>query len=104
MVNPEDLNRRNRMQENIQKEEIKELVKKEIEYKGEMCYNFLKNKEKACEKCGIKSLKYNLSENTTEEELVDLIDKLNKNKENASNIFSISAIRWVENNTKLSSS
>lgn len=29
------------------KEEIKELVKKEIEYKGEMCYNFLKNKEKA---------------------------------------------------------
>lgn len=42
---------------------------------------YVKNKEKACEKCGIKSLKYNLSENTTEEELVNLIDKLNKNKE-----------------------
>ena len=39
---------------------------------------YVKNKEKACEKCGIKSLKYNLSENITEEELVDLIDKLNK--------------------------
>lgn len=41
---------------------------------------YVRNKEKACEKCGIKSLKYGLDENTTEKELIDLIKKLNENK------------------------
>ena len=39
---------------------------------------YVKNKEKACEECGIYSEKYALSENTTQEELLSLIDELNK--------------------------
>lgn len=42
---------------------------------------YVRNKKKACEYCGIKSLSYELSENTTEEELLNLIDELNNNKE-----------------------
>ncbi|MDD2839587.1 MAG: tetrahydrofolate dehydrogenase/cyclohydrolase catalytic domain-containing protein [Rickettsiales bacterium] len=41
---------------------------------------YVKNKEKACEKCGIKSLKYELPENTSEQEIVELIKKLNNDK------------------------
>lgn len=39
---------------------------------------YVNNKKKACEYIGIKSLSYHLEENTTEEELLALIDKLNK--------------------------
>ncbi len=39
---------------------------------------YVNNKKKACEYIGIKSLSYQLEENTTEEELLELIDKLNK--------------------------
>ena len=39
---------------------------------------YVNNKKKACEYIGIKSLSYHMEENTTEEELLDLIDKLNK--------------------------
>ena len=39
---------------------------------------YVNNKKKACEYIGIKSLSYHLEENTTEEELLELIDKLNK--------------------------
>lgn len=39
---------------------------------------YVANKEKACEQIGMKSVKYALPENTTNEELLDLIDKLNK--------------------------
>lgn len=39
---------------------------------------YVKNKEKACKKCGIESIKYELSENTTEKELIELIKKLNE--------------------------
>lgn len=39
---------------------------------------YVRNKKKACEYCGIKSLSYELPEETTEEELLDLIRKLNK--------------------------
>lgn len=39
---------------------------------------YVKNKEKACEECGIYSEKYALSENTAQEELLSLIDELNK--------------------------
>lgn len=39
---------------------------------------YVNNKKKACEACGIKSLEFALPENTTEEELLSLIDTLNK--------------------------
>lgn len=39
---------------------------------------YVKNKEKACEECGFKSIKYELDENTTELELIELLNKLNK--------------------------
>lgn len=39
---------------------------------------YVNNKKKACEYIGIKSLSYHLEENITEEELLELIDKLNK--------------------------
>lgn len=42
---------------------------------------YVRNKKKACEYCGIKSLSYELSAETTEEELLGLIDELNANKE-----------------------
>jgi methylenetetrahydrofolate dehydrogenase (NADP+)/methenyltetrahydrofolate cyclohydrolase len=38
---------------------------------------YVRNKEKACEECGFYSVKYALDENTTQQELNDLIDKLN---------------------------
>ncbi len=38
---------------------------------------YVNNKKKACEFCGIKSLSYEMDENTTESELLSLIDKLN---------------------------
>ena len=39
---------------------------------------YVNNKKKACEFIGIKSLSYELPESTTEEELLDLIGKLNR--------------------------
>lgn len=42
---------------------------------------YVNNKKKACGECGIKSLKYTLPESTTQEELLTLIDSLNKNAE-----------------------
>ncbi len=42
---------------------------------------YVRNKKKACEFCGIKSLSYELSGDTSEEELLALIDKLNADKE-----------------------
>ena len=42
---------------------------------------YVKNKQKACKKCGIKSLKYELPETTTEQELIKLINELNNNDE-----------------------
>lgn len=42
---------------------------------------YVRNKKKACEYCGIKSLSYELSADTTEEELLKLIDELNDNKD-----------------------
>lgn len=39
---------------------------------------YVRNKERACEECGIYSEKYALPEETTQEELLELIDKLNK--------------------------
>lgn len=38
---------------------------------------YVRNKKRACEYIGIRSLSYELEENTTEEELLALIDKLN---------------------------
>ncbi len=38
---------------------------------------YVNNKKKACEECGFKSEEFALSENTTEEELLTLIDELN---------------------------
>lgn len=42
---------------------------------------YVKNKEKACEYVGFKSLKINLKEETTEQELLDIIKELNINDE-----------------------
>ena len=39
---------------------------------------YVKNKKKACEYIGIGSVSYELSENTTQEKLLDTIDELNK--------------------------
>ena len=39
---------------------------------------YVNNKKKGCEYTGMKSLSYELSEETTEDELLELIDKLNK--------------------------
>ena len=39
---------------------------------------YVNNKKKACEVCGIKSFEYALPEDTKEEELLELIDTLNK--------------------------
>ena len=41
---------------------------------------YVKNKSKACEEIGINYEEYLLKENTTKEELIDLIQKLNKDK------------------------
>jgi methylenetetrahydrofolate dehydrogenase (NADP+)/methenyltetrahydrofolate cyclohydrolase len=38
---------------------------------------YVRNKKRACEYCGIKSLSYELDDSTTEEELLSLVDKLN---------------------------
>lgn len=42
---------------------------------------YVKNKKKACEYVGIKSLSYELAEETTEEELLKLIGELNERKD-----------------------
>jgi methylenetetrahydrofolate dehydrogenase (NADP+)/methenyltetrahydrofolate cyclohydrolase len=47
---------------------------------------YVRNKERACEECGIYSEKYALPAETTQEELLSLIDKLNK-QENISGIL-----------------
>ena len=39
---------------------------------------YVNNKKKACAFCGIRSLEYALPEETTQEELLSLIDKLNR--------------------------
>jgi methylenetetrahydrofolate dehydrogenase (NADP+)/methenyltetrahydrofolate cyclohydrolase len=41
---------------------------------------YVRNKERACEECGIYSEKYALPAETTQDELLSLIDKLNKQK------------------------
>lgn len=77
--------------------EIKDEVKKEVETLAKKSINpclavilvgenpaslvYVRNKKKACEYVGIKSLSYELSSGTTEKELLDLIDSLNKNPE-----------------------
>jgi methylenetetrahydrofolate dehydrogenase (NADP+)/methenyltetrahydrofolate cyclohydrolase len=38
---------------------------------------YVKNKEKACKECGIRSLQYKMDENITEDILVELIERLN---------------------------
>ena len=41
---------------------------------------YVNNKKKACELCGIKSYEYALPENTSEEQLLELVDTLNSDK------------------------
>ena len=73
------------------KEEVKEKTAKLKAEKGiEVCLAvilvgedpasqvYVRNKKKACEYVGFKSLSYELPEDTTQEELLELIDKLNK--------------------------
>lgn len=42
---------------------------------------YVRNKERACEEIGVRSVKYLLPEETTQEELMSLIDKLNSDPE-----------------------
>lgn len=42
---------------------------------------YVRNKKRACDYCGIKSLNYELPEETTEKELLALVDELNNSKE-----------------------
>lgn len=42
---------------------------------------YVRNKKRACEYCGIKSLSYELPESTTEDELLALVDELNSSSE-----------------------
>lgn len=42
---------------------------------------YVRNKKKACEFCGIESLSYELAEETTEEELLKLVDRLSHDPE-----------------------
>jgi methylenetetrahydrofolate dehydrogenase (NADP+)/methenyltetrahydrofolate cyclohydrolase len=72
------------------KDELKEEVKRLKEQNIEICLCviqvgtdpassiYVRNKKKACEYIGIKSLSYELPEDTSEEQLLDLIDQLNK--------------------------
>ena len=53
---------------------------KEIDVQVFPCKDYVKNKKLACEYCGIKSLEYALPAETSQEELLNLIDKLNSNK------------------------
>lgn len=41
---------------------------------------YVRNKQRACEELGFHAFEYNLSENTTQEQLLDLINILNKDK------------------------
>ena len=41
---------------------------------------YVNNKKKACEVCGIESLEYVLPESTTQQELLELVEKLNKDE------------------------
>ena len=41
---------------------------------------YVGNKKKACEFCGVKSVSHELPENTSEKELLELVDKLNKDE------------------------
>ncbi|MDD4112233.1 MAG: bifunctional methylenetetrahydrofolate dehydrogenase/methenyltetrahydrofolate cyclohydrolase FolD [Herbinix sp.] len=72
------------------KDELKEQVEQLKEKNIEVCLCviqvgsdpasaiYVNNKKKACEYIGIKSLSYELPEDTTQEHLLELIDKLNK--------------------------
>ncbi len=42
---------------------------------------YVNNKKKACERCGIKSFEYALPKETTEKELLDLVEKINNSPE-----------------------
>ena len=68
---------------------VKERIKKEIEEKGlkiglavvivgndQASRVYVNNKKKACEFCGITSYEYALPEESTEEQLLELVDKL----------------------------
>lgn len=67
------------------KEEVAELKKKGIEGclaviqvgNDPASSVYVRNKKKACEYVGIKSLSYELAEETTEDEILKLIEKLN---------------------------
>lgn len=75
-------------------QDIKDEVREEIEREGikaalaviivgddPASQVYVRNKKNACEYCGIRSLSYELETDTTEEELLLLIEKLNKDDE-----------------------
>ena len=84
------------------KDELKEKVKELKESGTEVCLAVIQvgnnpastvyvgNKKKACEYVGIKSLAYELPEETTENELLELIESLNER------INSIEAVSNIE--------
>ncbi len=75
-------------------QKVKEEVRAEIEREGlkvglavvivgndQASRVYVNNKKKACEVCGIRSFEYALPEETTEKELLDLVDTLNNDPE-----------------------
>ena len=63
---------------------------------------YVRNKKKACEYIGIRSLSYELPEETTEDALIELIEKLNKELETRTDYESDSYMALIEEVSALS--
>ncbi len=59
---------------------------------------YVKNKERACIDCGFESLKYELPESTNENELLDLIKKLNNDKEITGILVQLPLPKYIDEN------
>lgn len=60
---------------------------------------YVKNKKKACEFIGIDSLSYELPEETTQEELLSLIEKLNQNNQVKGILVQLPVPKHIDENT-----
>lgn len=69
------------VKEKIQKENLKISLAIILIGNNEASKIYVRNKEKACEYVGIKCDKYLFDDNTSEEEVISLIDKLNNDEE-----------------------
>ena len=60
---------------------------------------YVRNKKKACEFIGIESLSYELPEETTQKELLDLIDKLNQDDKVYGILVQLPVPKHIDENT-----